>query len=91
MALGLLASSCSAGPSAPPRREAQGARKQHPSIENEEVDETVEVRRVSPEEEERRYWASMAGGLDLFSGVDPAEQADVKTSAKLTSVFCWPP
>eukprot|EP00439_Symbiodinium_sp_Y106_P058516 s2954_g8.t1 len=80
MALGLLPSSCSAGPSAPPRREAQGARKQHPSIENEEVDETVEVRRVSPEEEERRYWASMAGGLDLFSGVDPAEQADADSS-----------
>eukprot|EP00450_Noctiluca_scintillans_P039583 CAMPEP_0194478936 /NCGR_PEP_ID=MMETSP0253-20130528/2221_1 /TAXON_ID=2966 /ORGANISM="Noctiluca scintillans" /LENGTH=160 /DNA_ID=CAMNT_0039318097 /DNA_START=29 /DNA_END=508 /DNA_ORIENTATION=- len=31
-----------------------------------EADETIVVTRVSPEEEERRYFASMAGGGDLF-------------------------
>uniref|UniRef100_A0A7S4QBR9 Uncharacterized protein n=1 Tax=Alexandrium monilatum TaxID=311494 RepID=A0A7S4QBR9_9DINO len=50
----------------------------HPYIEggDDEVDETVVVERVSPEEERRRYFANL-GGDDLFAGIDaPAGEVD---------------
>ncbi|CAJ1348201.1 unnamed protein product [Effrenium voratum] len=68
LALGLLSAAPRSDSQAAPRK--SGGCHSHPAQENEEVDETVEVRRVLPEEEERRYWANMAGafGLDESAG-----------------------
>lgn len=64
LALGLLSQSCVQDSR---HAVANGQRaRSHPVQENAEVDETVEVHRVSPEEEERRYFANMVGD---FAGV----------------------
>lgn len=45
----------------------------HPEGDVEGAEDYVVVERVSQEEEERRYFANMTGGSDLFGGVEEAD------------------
>merc|ERR1712217_35136 len=72
---GLFALGMSAGPIAQSRpaqkRSANASRAYRPYEEEgvEGADDVVIIERVSPEEEERRYFANLAGGDDLFAGI----------------------
>lgn len=78
-ALGMLSSSGPAAANGAAGRQrphvARGANAQ-PYLEDgvEGAEDTFVVERVSQEEEERRYFANMAGGFDLFDGIAEAEQ-----------------
>lgn len=58
-------------------RESRAAANARPYLEEgvEDADDIVIVERVSPEEEERRYFANMAGG-DLFDGIAQPDEPE---------------
>merc|ERR1712099_168502 len=78
---GLWALGMGTGPVAKdkPRPQSSGAPTLHRPYLGDGVDgadEVVVIERVSPEEEERRYFANLAGGDDLFAGISSADAPD---------------